>query len=73
MVTEALKRAVDQVEQLSPEEQDAIAAVIERELADRKWEELFASPASEGFLERLESEARREDAAGLTQDSTDRW
>jgi hypothetical protein len=73
MVTEALKRVVDQVEQLPPEEQDAIAELIERELADRKWEELYASPASDRFLERLEAEARREDAAGLTQDATDRW
>jgi hypothetical protein len=36
MVTEALKRVVDQVEQLSPEEQNAIAEMIERELADRR-------------------------------------
>ncbi len=66
-MTENLKKVVDQVEQLSPEEQDAIAEVIERELADRRWDVLFASPASERFLEQLESEARREDAAGLTQ------
>ena len=72
-MTETLKRVVLQVEQLSPEEQDAIAEVIERELADRKWEALFASPASDRFLERLEAEARREDAAGLTQESTERW
>ena len=72
-MTETLKRVVLQVEQLSPEEQDAIAEGIERELADRKWEALFASPASDRFLERLEAEARREDAAGLTQESMDRW
>lgn len=72
-MTNTLKRVVAQVERLSPEEQDAIAEVIERELADRRWDALFASPASERFLERLEAEARREDAAGLTQESTDRW
>ena len=72
-MTETLKKVVDQVEQLPPEEQDAIAEVIERELADRKWDVLFASPASERFLDRLASEARREEAAGLTQESTDRW
>jgi hypothetical protein len=73
MVTEALKRVVDQVEQLPPEEQDAIAELIERELADRKWEELLASPESDRYLARLQAEARREDASGLTQDSADRW
>lgn len=72
-MTETLKKVVDQVKQLPPEVQDAIAEVIERELADRKWDALFASPASERFLDRLEAEARREDAAGLTQESTDRW
>ncbi len=72
-MTNTLKRVVAQVERLSPEEQDAIAEVIERELADRRWDALYASPASERFLERLEAEARREDAAGLTQESTDRW
>jgi hypothetical protein len=30
-MTETLKRVVDQVKRLSPEEQDAIAEVIERE------------------------------------------
>ena len=72
-MTETLKRAMDQVEQLSPAEQDLIAEVIERELADRKWEALFASPESHRFLQRLEAEARRDEAAGLVQESTDRW
>ena len=72
-MTETLKRVVDQVKQLSPEEQDAIAELIERELADRKWEALFSSGASDHFLARLESEALKEDAAGLTQELTGRW
>ena len=72
-MTGTLSRAVDRVEQLSPAEQDAIAEVIERELADRKWDTLLATPASDRFLERLASEARREDAAGQTKESTDRW
>jgi hypothetical protein len=72
-MTETLKRAVHQVEQLPPEEQDKIAAIIERELADRRWEALFASEASDRFLDRLESESQTQEAAGSTQDSTDRW
>ena len=66
-MTETLKRAMDQVAQLPPDEQDAIAELIERELADRRWDTLFATDASQRFLDRLESEALREDATGLTQ------
>ena len=72
-MTETLKKVVSRVEQLSPEEQDAIAEVIERALADRTWDRLFASPASDRFLERLVSDARREEAVSLTQESKDCW
>jgi hypothetical protein len=72
-MTETLKRAIDQVEQLSPAEQDLIAELIERQLADMKWDSLFATDASQRFLQQLKSEARRAEAAGLVQDSTDRW
>ncbi|HEY7036616.1 MAG TPA: hypothetical protein VH482_35135 [Thermomicrobiales bacterium] len=72
-MTESLQRIVNLVEQLPPEEQDAIAEMIERELADRKWDELFATEASDRFLARLSSKALREDDSGLTRESTDRW
>jgi hypothetical protein len=72
-VTETLRKAVDRLEHLPPAAQDAIAEVIERELADRNWDALFTSPASEHFPERLPADARREDAAGLTHESTNRW
>ena len=72
-MTETLRRVVEQIEQLPPQEQDAIAEIIERELADRKWDALFASPASERFVNRLVSDAKREQAAGLVRESTDRW
>jgi hypothetical protein len=72
-MTEALKRALDQVEHLSADAPDEIARLIEREIAGKKWDELFASEASDRFLEELVAEARREDDAGLTVESTDRW
>jgi hypothetical protein len=72
-MTEALRRAVALVEQLPPEHQEAIAEVILRELEEREWDGLVATPGSQRFLERLTTEARREDAAGQTRESTDRW
>lgn len=72
-MTETLQRVMAQVEQLPPEQQDAIAEVIARELEEREWDALVAKPASQRFLARLAAEARREDAAGQTRPSTDRW
>jgi DnaJ-domain-containing protein 1 len=72
-VTELLRRVVEQIEQLPDEQQDAIAEAILRELEEREWDELVAKPSSQRFLEHLVAEAQREDAAGLTQESTDRW
>jgi DnaJ-domain-containing protein 1 len=67
-VTELLRRVVEQIEQLPDEQQDAIAEAILRELEEREWDELVAKPSSQRFLEHLVA-----DAAGLTQESTDRW
>jgi len=72
-MTETLRRAVAQVEQLSPDQQDAIAELMLRELEEREWDALVISEASQEYLRRLVAEARAEDAAGEIQDSTDRW
>lgn len=64
-MTEALKRALDQVEHLNPEAQDEIALLIEREIADRRWDELFATDASDRFLEESVACVQRENEAGL--------
>ena len=72
-MTELLRRVVAEVERLSPEQQDAIAEVIQRELEEREWEAIVANPGSHRFLERLAAEARREDAAGETREAGDRW
>lgn len=72
-MTETLKRLVAQVELLPAEQQDAIAEVIERELEEREWDVIVATPASQRFLQELAAEGRREDAAGETLEITDRW
>ena len=72
-MTELLRRVVDELERLSPEQQDAIAEVIQRELEEREWDAIVAKPGSQRFLELLAAEARREDAAGETQESGERW
>jgi hypothetical protein len=68
-MTETLKRVVAQIEQLPPEQQDALAEVMLRELEEREWDALVAQPGSHRFLDRLATEARREDAAGETKAS----
>lgn len=70
-MTDTLRRAVAHVEQLPPEQQDAIAEIIERELEEREWANLVATPKSQRFLRELAAQARREDAAGETLDLTD--
>ncbi len=72
-MTEALRRVVALIEQLPPEQQDAIAEAMQRELEEREWDALVAGPASQRFLARLAADARREEAAGQTRPSTDRW
>ena len=72
-MTETLRRVVALIEQLPAEQQDAIAAAMERELEEREWDALVASPDSQRFLARLAAEARQEDATGQTQPATDSW
>ncbi len=73
MMTETLRRAVAQVEQLWPDQQDAFAELMLRVLEEREWDALVTSEASQDHRRRLVVEARAEDAAGETQNSTDRW
>jgi hypothetical protein len=49
-MTELLEKAVRKLAELPPEEQDAVATILLRELAlERRWAELYAK--SEGLLE----------------------
>ncbi len=72
-MTELLQQVVAQVTQLPPEEQDAIATLIQREEDEREWERIVRTPASQRFLQHLVAEARSEDAAGQTQAADDHW
>ncbi len=72
-MTETLRQAVAQVEQLTPEQQDAIAKLMLRELEEREWETLVGSEASLRFLQRIVADAQAEDTAGKTRESSDRW
>jgi len=66
-MTDQLAAAFAEASQLPAEEQDALAAIIRKEIAaDRRWDELFADPASHGLLGRLADEALAEHRAGRT-------
>ena len=64
-MTEALQQAVHQVQQLPDETQNAVADLIQAELAsEARWDASFV--ASPDLLERLADEALSEHRAGLT-------
>lgn len=63
----SLKQAIEKVEQLPDEEQEAIAAIIELELADEeKWDRRFRE--SPETLARFVREAKEEYARGETKE-----
>ena len=64
-MTPALASAVAETMKLPPAEQDALAAILQEEIAsERRWSQSFAS--SERVLESLASEALAEFRAGKT-------
>lgn len=66
-MTDQLTAAFAEASLLTAEEQDALAAIIHKEIAaDRRWNELFADPASHGLLDRLADDALAERYAGRT-------
>ncbi len=65
-MTELLKQAIQKIENLSDEDQNAIATIILEELEDElKWEQSFAN--SHDLLAELAAEAMAEYKAGETQ------
>lgn len=69
MMIDRLKQAFALAEQLAPEEQAALAALLLEEMqAARQWNALFVDPRSEALLEQLVSEAVAEDDAGETEE-----
>lgn len=66
-MTTLLEKALDELRKCSPDEQDAIAALILDEIADdRRWDEAFA--ASLPVLEKMADKVRASIRAGHTRD-----
>ena len=69
---ETLQRVLEQIEQLTPDDQAVIAErlqqVLEELADDQRWRELFADPRSPELLDRLADEALAEDVAGETEE-----
>jgi len=64
-MTQLMEQAFERVSRLSDDEQNAIAAIILREIeSDERWDELFARPASEDLLSRMADEAISEVQSG---------
>lgn len=66
-MTRLLEKAITRAQQLSEEEQDAIATLILEEIEDEaKWDAVFAR--SHDVLERLAAEAEEEERNGRTEE-----
>ncbi len=65
-MTELLRQAIAQIEKLSPDQQDAIAARFLAELQDdQKWETRFAATTDDQW-DRMAAMVRQEIASGET-------
>jgi hypothetical protein len=65
-VTELLRQAIAQIEQLSPDQQDAIAARFLAELQDeQKWETRFSATTDDQW-DQMAAMVRQEIAIGKT-------
>lgn len=68
MLTERMRRVVDQFERLSAGDQDALAAAIQAEFdMDARWDAAMDSP-HDLVLDRLIAEAKEEVARGEARD-----
>ena len=66
-MTQLLEKVLTEVYKLSPEKQDAIAAIILEELEDeRRWDKAFAD--SQEILSKLAAKALTEHCSGQTQE-----
>ena len=62
-----LQQAFEKAAELPEEKQETLAAVILAEMdADKKWDELLASPESQEWLEQMAEKVRAEHKAGRT-------
>lgn len=64
-MTQLLERALEEVQRLSPADQDAIASIILAEIEDEElWDQTFAG--SQDKLARMAAKAREDIKAGRT-------
>jgi hypothetical protein len=64
-MTQLMEQAIERASRLGEEEQNAIAAIILREIeSDERWDELFARPASADLVSRLADEAMSDIRSG---------
>lgn len=67
-MTDLLRKAFEEAAKLSPEEQDAFAVLMLKELeAEARWSATLATPESQELLQRLAGEAIAEHRAGKTE------
>ena len=59
MLIEKLQSAMDRIQTLSPEQQEALAEQIESFLDGALWDAQFADPDSEPFFDELLEDAKR--------------
>ena len=67
---ERLRAVIAQAEQLSDQEQEALAAAWEESLEEREWERIVAKPRVRDALRRMAAAAREQAEAGETEDIT---
>ncbi len=70
MVIERLRAVIAQAEQLSQEEQEALATLWEEALEEREWLSIVNKPTVRDAFQRMAEEARQEEAAGETEEIT---
>ncbi len=64
-MTSLMQQAIAEATRLSESEQDALAAIVLREIdSERRWDELFARPESHDLLARLADNALAAHRAG---------
>lgn len=68
MMVERLRAVIAQAEQLSQEEQEALATLWEEALEEREWLSIVSKPAVRGALQRMAAQARKEEAEGETEE-----
>ena len=66
-MTQLLEEVINKVKQLSPAEQDAMAAIFLAELKQAEWDKQIEEDLKAGRLDKLIQEAEEDIAAGRTQ------